>query len=54
MKTYRVEVTHAPTGTVMNFEAELDEYDYDEPITDDLVWQVVLDDLEIVCKELDQ
>ena len=52
MKTFQIEVIHEPTGTAMNFIAEFEEYDYNESITEENVWQIVLDDLSIVCEEV--
>lgn len=52
MPTFNVEIIHEPTGEYMNFTAEFDEYDYNEPITEENVWQIVLDDLSIVCEEV--
>ena len=52
MPTFNVEVIHEPTGTYMNFTADLENIDEDEPITADDAWQYILDELSIVCEQV--
>ena len=53
MATFNVEVIHEPTGTYMNFVADLEEFDPSEPITEDNAWNYILDELSIVCEQTD-
>ena len=53
MATFNVEVIHEPTGTYMNFVADLEDIDEDNPITEDDAWQYILDELSIVCEQVD-
>lgn len=52
MPTFNVEVIHEPTGTYMNFTTELEDIDEDNPITEDDAWNYILDELSIVCEEV--
>ena len=53
MPTFNVEVIHEPTGKYMNFTADLENYDEDNPITEDDAWQYIMDELSIVCQQVD-
>ena len=53
MPTFSVEVIHEPTGKYMNFTGDLQIWDEDNPITEESAWQYIMDDLSIVCQEVD-
>ena len=52
MPTFNVEVIHEPTGTYMNFTADLEELDDDSSITEDDAWQYIMDELSIICEQV--
>lgn len=54
MPTFDVEVIHEPTGTYMNFTADLEEYDPENPITEEEAWNYILDELSIVCQQVEE
>lgn len=53
MPTFDVEVIHEPTGTYMNFTVELENVDEDYPITEDDAWNYIMDELSIVCEQVE-
>lgn len=53
MPDFNVEVIHEPTGTYMNFTAELEDIDEDNPITEEEAWNYIMDELSIVCELVD-
>jgi len=54
MPVFNVEVVHEPTGTYMNFTTEIEDYDPENPITEDDAWNVILDDLSIICQQVEE
>jgi len=53
MPTFNVEVVHESTGEYMNFTVELDNWDEENPITEDEAWRYIMDDLSITCQEVE-
>lgn len=53
MPTFNVEVIHEPTGTFMNFTAELENIDDNNPITEEEAWDYIMDELSIICEEVE-
>lgn len=54
MPVFDVEVIHEPTGTYMNFTAELENINEDNPITEDDAWDYIMDELSIVCQQVEE
>lgn len=54
MPVFEVEVIHEPSGTYMNFTAELEDISEDEPITEENAWNYILDDLSIICQQVEE
>lgn len=52
MPIFEVEIIYEPTGASMNFTADLDNWDDENPITEEDAWQYIMDDLSIVCQEV--
>lgn len=53
MPTFEVEVVHESSGEYMNFTVELENIDDENPITEDDAWQYIMDDLSIVCQQIE-
>ena len=52
MPSFEVEIIHEPTGAHMNFVADLDNWDDDNPITEETAWEYIMDELSIICQEI--
>lgn len=54
MSTFEVEVIHEPTGTYMAFTTELEDFDPEEPISEEDAWRYIMDDLSIVVNKVEE